>query len=507
MVEEIVSGSIVQTLQEIWRRRKWLLIAAFLSVFVVTAAIIQALPSLYRASTTILVGVDDIEDSLVTAATGDRLTQRLEVVQQAILSRSRLLEVIERMDLYPELREVAPEVAVIAQMRKDIQFERPLQTQDLRGVTNAFPLTISYQTWDPELAAQVANELASLYKDENEKLRTAQASNTTAFLKEQLDQARHTLEAQQALVNDFTSSHIGELPQQEGVNLATLERLNNQLSFNSQQQMQLMALNEALLSSPRQQQVLSAGRGASLSSLRLQLADLRELYTDEYPAVQRLVKQIESMEASGAREDDSAAPLGRTPEQIAAQIAQLREEEVSVRAAIDDLQRRIVYSPTIDSQLQKLTSDYRTAQENYFGLQKRYQDARLSESLQMQKEQQFQVLEPAIPPVTSAEPQRMQLMVMSLVLAVGFASALVFVVEQLDNTFHTPQDIRRFTNLPILGSISRIQTTTDRFRFSLRATLYTVGFVVTLGVLAILFYNLGESAKGIVWMMAGRGGG
>src|SRR5690606_15448096 len=148
MVEEIVSGSIVQTLQEIWRRRKWLLIAAFLSVFVVTAAIIQALPSLYRASTTILVGVDDIEDSLVTAATGDRLTQRLEVVQQAILSRSRLLEVIERMDLYPELREVAPEVAVIAQMRKDIQFERPLQTQDLRGVTNAFPLTISYQTWD-----------------------------------------------------------------------------------------------------------------------------------------------------------------------------------------------------------------------------------------------------------------------------------------------------------------------------------------------------------------------
>lgn len=516
MVEEIRNGSLVEALTDIWRRRRWLLIGSFIGAFAIALSIINALPPLYRASTTVLVGQEEIEESLVTSTNRNELQQRLDVIQEAMLSRSRLQQVIERYDLYPELREgeEGSMGAAIYRLRQDIFFERQLpQQQGFGQRAPAFPLTIRYQSWDPELAATVANGLADLYRQENENIRLSQAANTTAFLKEQLAQAAHDVATREKAIEDFKTAHLGELPQQENLNLSNLERLNNRLTLNEQKQVQLMAMRDNPNLAPQDLPAATLSPPQQLKQLKRQLEQMGRMYTENYPAMIRVRQQIADIEAAmpegGWPEEerlDGEALATNSPADIDTQIERLRAEETLLKEQIEELQRKIVYSPTVEQQLMQLENDYESARSLFLSLQNRYQDARLAESLEAQQEQQFQVLEAAIPPSTPTAPKSLRLIIMSFVASMGFAAGMVFLAEQLDNTFHTPRELRNFTNLPVLGAISRIQTTGDRFRHALRRALTLLAYVVGLAVLVVLFYNLGEKAgEQIVWTLAGRG--
>jgi hypothetical protein len=124
----------------------------------------------------------------------------------------------------------------------------------------------------------------------------------------------------------------------------------------------------------------------------------------------------------------------------------------------------------------------------------------------MEKEQnrQFQVLEPAIPPSAPAAPNRFRIIVMCLILSLGFATALAFMAEQFDTSFHTLQEVRAYTKLPVLGSIARIETTREKFRHAFRNLAIGAGMTACIIVLVIAASNIGESGEQLVWMLAGR---
>lgn len=508
MVEEIRNGTLTEVLLEIWRRRKWLLVGASFALLLALLSLIKGLPNLYRASTTVLVGQEEIEEELVTASTRSALPQRLDAIQQALLSRDSLLRLIEDYGLYPDKREL-PVEALISRMRRDISLERRIPQEQVFGQrAPAFPLTISYQTWEPELAATVANALAAQYRQENERIRLHQATNTTTFLWEQLEAARLTMAEREEAINDFKTRHLGSLPQQDNINLATLDRLNNELTLNGQRQLQLMNARVDATRQPLDVIAVGASPAMQLDALKKRLAELGRVYTDNYPEMIRLRGQIATLEASmppgGWPVEGEDGEAGALALDIPSQLDALRREEVQLRARIDELYDKVVYSPAVELELQQLTNSYELARSLFLELQDRYQSARLSESLEMQQEQQFQVLEPAIPPPFPAQPKKAQLAIMSLMLSMGFAAALVFLAEQLDTTFHTPRELRNFTNLPVLGSISRINTTGGRMKGGFRAGLVLLAYALALVVLVVAFNKLGDvMGKTIVWALAG----
>ena len=104
-------------------------------------------------------------------------------------------------------------------MRKNIQV-------DIRGKQGYF--TISYTGKDPKIVTMVTNKLASLFIEENLKLREQQAQGTSDFLSVELNAMRAKLEEQEATVTDFKKKHITELPEQRDANLKILEQLQLQ---------------------------------------------------------------------------------------------------------------------------------------------------------------------------------------------------------------------------------------------------------------------------------------
>jgi polysaccharide biosynthesis transport protein len=477
---------------QIWRRRKWIAIAAFCSVAAAALTTAASLPDLYRASATVLVEHQEVSEAFVRPSVTAELETRIQTIHQRIMSRERLSEVIARFNLYPELQDVVPIEGIVERMRRDII---PLQ---LKGVDQAtgpvtIAFTLGYRGRDPWTVAQVTNTLVAFYVEENTTVRERQANQTADFLAAQLADVKRELDAREQRTTTFTLQYTDELPQQLEANLAALDRLNTQLRLNGEHQLRAIERRERL-----EQELMDNGSepapaqspAADLRALKRKLVELRGRFTDEYPDVLRVRAEIAALErqiaqpaGTEASADDALAGVGtrQALEQSERELTSLRHQEAVLRGAIAQYETRVENAPRRQHEIQQLSRGYDLVKERYETLLKRYEDAQLSAKLEQgQATEQFRVLDPAIPPTQPAAPNRLWLAVMGIIAAFGLAVGSVVVAERLDATFHTADDLRAFVDVPALVAIRRIVTHADVWRQRRRLALMTVSAIVGL---------------------------
>src|SRR5262249_47664640 len=157
----------------------------------------------------------------------------------------------------------------------------------------------------------------------------------------------------------------------------------------------------------------------------------------------------------------------------------LKAEEERLRATIQSYQQRVQSTPLREQQYKELARDYDSTRELYASLLKRLAESQIAESMeQRQKGEQFRVIEAALPSDKPIAPARGRLLGTGLALALGAAVGLVLLVEHLDTGFHSLDDLRGFTSVPVLASIPRIVTTGDARRRDRRFRLAAAAAVV-----------------------------
>ena len=289
----------------------------------------------------------------------------------------------------------------------------------------------------------MANAVAAFFVDENLKVRTDQAVRTAEFLETELADTKRRLDEQERRVSDFNRRHIGELPSQLAANIATLEGLNTQLRLNVESQarandrrsllalqlseqtalVQGTAAGAAVASVPGQAPVVIDPVSARLAELRRELAVARTRHTDAHPSVIRMRAEIAELErhlvpraadpkqpAAGPAESparSAEAAVLRHPQltqlrqqvaEIELQLKTLKTQERQLNQDIASYRARVEATPRVEQSLQDLSRDYGSTKELYLTLLKRYEEARLAESMeQRQKGEQFRVLDPAVP--------------------------------------------------------------------------------------------------------------
>src|SRR5579863_7543018 len=206
------------------RRHMPFLIALFGGWLAVWAAS-WVLPRTYKSTTLILVEEPTMPKNYVEPNVNENLQDRLNSISQQILSRTRLIRIIEKFHLYENRKGLRTIDDKIAMMRKDIEIElvRDHQTNDI----SAF--RIYYSARDPYTAQRITSELTDLFIRENLESRQQESEDTTKFLQDQLASARVSLAAQEAKVRQFQAEHEGELPTQQTSNLQILSGLQSQL--------------------------------------------------------------------------------------------------------------------------------------------------------------------------------------------------------------------------------------------------------------------------------------
>jgi len=284
-------------LQIVHRRHLHFLIPMFIGWAVVWSASWLLHPR-YESSTLILVEQPTVPKNYVTPNVSDDLQERLRSITQQILSRTRLLRIIDQFGLYSARSARSTGDEKVERMRKDITIEL------VRGQSDQITaFNVAYTSGDPGLAQRVTGELTNLFINENLEVRQQQSEDTTEFLEAQLENARNQLSEQENRVRQFKSQHVGEMPEQLTSNLQILSGLQGQLQSEQdnlnaakQQRVYLQTLSD-------QSHVLGLSNGNSVSAgppvieqelnkLRAQLADLSSHYTDRHPDVRKLKEQI-----------------------------------------------------------------------------------------------------------------------------------------------------------------------------------------------------------------------
>src|SRR5450755_729814 len=387
MAQSTIRDSAFDVALAILRRRKWPGFIAFAATVSLALPFVYFLPSIYQGVATVI--IDNQDDSSLVRANVPELETRLVTIQQELLSRRRLSDLIARLNLYRAWRTRAPTAAIVETMRRDIHIE--LARVD-RGRPTTIGLKISYIGLDPRSAAAVPNALAAFYVEENTRIRGQQASGMAEFLKTQFDVARQAVAVQQSRLDRFKEEHAGQLPEQVSINMITLERLNTRLRLNTDDQLRVRELQDRF----------AAGAGAddapdALQAAKQRLAELQTKFTDKHPDVIRTKAEVAELERQRAAV--AQTPPRRTARAGSAESALglLQQEESTLHSEIAAYEQRIQAAPKVEQELEALQRDYNGAKESQASILKRYEEAQLADSLeQSKKPESFRVLDAAV---------------------------------------------------------------------------------------------------------------
>jgi hypothetical protein len=189
----------------------------------------------------------------------------------------------------------------IDKVRKDIQI-KPIRSE-ISGAGGLPGFFIYFNAGDAHTAQQVCRQITSLFLTENQKAREQSAEGTTAFIEEQLNDAKNNLDAQDAKLAAFQRENIGALPEDQDANMNMLTTLNSQLDASTQEITRLeqeRSYREALLAqnghdgvsgppepgqkaAPHTTGQATPEQAAELQRLQTVLADLSAHYTPDYP--------------------------------------------------------------------------------------------------------------------------------------------------------------------------------------------------------------------------------
>jgi polysaccharide chain length determinant protein (PEP-CTERM system associated) len=505
---------------DVWERRKWLAIVVFAIALTGAVSMVLSLPNLYRATATVLVERQQVSEAFVRPSVTAELETRIQTIHQQVMSRGRLTSLIGRLGLYPHLRGLIPMDSIVDMMRRDIQLAlKGVEQTSGRAATIAF--TIGYTGRDPQTVAQVANMLVDFYIEENSKSRERQAARTAEFLRAQLEESKRQMVEEERRSSEFKLRYSGELPEQLEVNLAALDRLNTQLRLNSEYQIRAMERRERLEQQRADASALqstapqTATPAVRLRALEQELADLRRQYSDIHPSVLRVRAEIGGLRAAIASDSDPLSPAMDDPTaefsrqavaQVDKELTTLRNEEQFLRQVIGNYEARVENAPKREEELQRLSRDYQSGRERYEVLLKRYEEAQLAESLEQgQNVEQFRILDPAIPPVRPAAPNRWWLLILGAFAATAAGFAAIVAAERLDTTFHTVDDLRAFAGVPTLASIRWIATDGQHRRRRVRCAIGAIALVIALAAVAAGSYYVAGGNEQIVRMTAREG--
>ncbi len=321
-----------------WRRRRifWPVAGGAALITILLALL---LPPTYQSMATILIEQQEIPQELVRSVITSYADQRIQIISQRVMTTQKLLPLIERYDLYPDIRLKQPREVLLKKMREDIGMK--MISADVIDPRSGHPtqatiaFSVSYENHSADLALKVANELASLYLNENLTQRTQTSEQTSDFFGEQAArEAARIAELDKALAA-FKEKHRDELPELTQFNIQTMDRTEFELhdaenrlaALDSQRvllEAQLAEINpNAQVYSDTGQRVFSAED--RLKALKSQLASYKARYAAGHPDIVSTEREVEGLEKE-VKSGDGTADRLRQLSEAKAELASAREK-------------------------------------------------------------------------------------------------------------------------------------------------------------------------------------
>lgn len=486
----------------------FLVIAALVAAVGVTLAAI--LPPEYRSAASILVEPQQIPGELAATTVEVDPYEQAQIIEQRITTRTNLVELAERLGLYADQPEMSAN-AMAGDLAGRIEFIGfvPDVTQ-MRGVPGATILGVAFTAPTSALAVKGANELVNLVLQENVRIRTDRAGDTSSFFQAEVDQLAGEIERQSARIAEMKTANVDALP----------DSLNARRAQQQVEQERLLALEreEAALRNQRATVVWvfeRTGRSstfalspeeAELDSLRSQLIQARAVYAASSPQVRLLESRIaalqglvEEQRAERAPPGPDGAPTAPTSEldvelaPIDARLGYIAEEKAVIAGTLAALEASIQATPTNEMVLTGLERELATLSNQYDMAVANLGQATIGERIEvLSKGERFSLIEPPTEPTSPSSPDRVLVAGAGVVGGVGLGLGFVVLLELLNRSIRRPVEIAGRLGAEPFATIPYIRTHGER-RWKRRvivSVLLAIVVAVPLALLAVhTFYQ------------------
>jgi uncharacterized protein involved in exopolysaccharide biosynthesis len=518
-------------IKDIIRRRKksFILISTFL--FLVGFIVAIALPPIYKSEAMIRVEDQEIQEGqegFVQQTTDDYVEQRIGKINQQILSRPKLEEIVNKFNLYDKDKNQADISVLVAKLREDILLETIVSEMQSkpggRHLSFTVAFNLSYQGKDPATVQKVASTLADLYIKEDIKSTKRTLSATSDFLEAELDRLKKDIEMQEKKISEFKEKHSRELPSDLGYNIQAVSRLERELdranlelrtltekkiflesqlsqveplspivvegekiATNPNQRLKELNIQLTKLKLKREIRELESQVHASddsiekvkrLRQLENELAELESKLGSKHPDVKALKKEIALLSQEvdnqitetailkiSEEKPDNPAYISLVTQINAAKtdMLSIEEDKQNIVQSIEKYQKRIEKGPVVEKEFNALTRDYEAAKNKYNEIWNELTAAQGAQKVEgNQRGRRFSIASQAYLPTKPFKPNRLAVILVSFLVAIGTSSLFAAFKESMDNSVKSTDQIRQITNVPVLTSISYIVTDSDK---------------------------------------------
>ena len=309
-------------LRDYWlffQRRKKQIVLIMAGLLTISLIVAFVLPPTYRSTATILIEEQEIPSDLVRSTITSFADQRIQVISQQVMTRANLMQVVEKYNLYPSKRKHETTEEILDRMRKDIKLSMvSADVVDRRSGTKTsatIAFTLAYDSETAESAQKVANELTSLYLNENLKNRQQKSAETSSFLTEEAARLSAHISETEAKLAAFKAKNQGRLPELTQLNLQLRDRTDSEIMEVDRQiraleerkiyldgQLAQMKPNSPMISASGERILDSDER---LKALQAQYASLSGVYSPDHPDVIKMRREMAALQKEVGGTPDS----------------------------------------------------------------------------------------------------------------------------------------------------------------------------------------------------------
>jgi len=460
-------------------KRRWTIISIL--VFVTALGIIYTLTRVpvYRATTLILIEkenpniVDFKELYAVDATSQDFYQTQYKILESRFLAK----RVIDKLSLRnseafnPRSRGMKSYVsgAILFWRTREQKRGQGARSDENEGLVDKFLGSVSvepvrntrlarihFESEDPLLASKAANGIVESYIEHNLEVQVEAAYGATDFLNKKIEEQRKRLEESELLLHKYKEEHnIVSLKESENIIVAKLAELNSDVLDAENARVEAeMRYKQAKAIQDNPDMIESIPRvtsNAFITSLKTdearlteELSDFSKKYGEKHPSIISIQEKLRTTREKLNREIKKAVNFLKNEYEIAL------AKETTLTNALNDLKAESQLLSRRAITYNVLLRDVQINQQMYEILLTRLKETGISGGIQRTN---VRVLDEAIAPEFPVKPKRLLTALFSLFVGLFGGISLTFFLEYLDNTVKTPEDIKRYLQIPYLGPV------------------------------------------------------
>ncbi len=388
--------------------------------------------------------------------------------EQCLTSMSSFIKNLLPMNHKEEEISLSHFQKVVERVKSIVQI-KPVGTTDI--------IAVGVTDYDPNMTAKIANTIIQVYIDQSLDIKSSEARNTYYFITEQLKTMKPKLnEFEDALKNFKEKEGIISLPSEVQSKVSSLSSFEAEYYKLQAEKKELKTSCEELRDKIKlqEEEIISSttisespivkNLKLDLTSLEISLPTLLKKYGNSHPKVMEVKSKIDEVTSKLRTEVEKAissevATLNPIHENIKEKLITLETQinasdakEKALITIIDGYKTKLENLAEKELILERLTREVTSTEKMYNILLEKQQEALIAEAIKIGN---IRVVEPALVPVKPISPSKSQNLLIGTLISLMVGITLAFILEYLDHSFKTPEDIEESLKLSVLGLIPK----------------------------------------------------